>query len=196
MTTIDYYNQNAEAFVQGTLHADMHAHYNRFLPYLPDHARILDLGCGSGRDTLFFLQKGYDVVPVDGSEEVCKEAERILGFAVRCLRFEELDYYNEFDGIWACASLLHVPKADILSIMNKVASALKANGVLYVSFKYGSGEEIKGERLFNYYKEDFMDSVLPQTGLVCREHWVSNDVRPDRQEEKWINIIAAKHFMM
>ena len=192
MTTIDYYNQNAEAFVQGTLYADMHEHYNRFLPYLPEQARILDLGCGSGRDTLFFLKQGYSVVPVDGSMEVCKEAERILGFDVRCLRFEDLDYHNEFDGIWACASLLHVPKADIMTVMNKVAEALKPNGVLYASFKYGSGEGIKGERFFNYYKEDFIDSVLPGAGFICKEYWVSNDVRPDRQEEKWLNLIAIK----
>ena len=192
MTTIDYYNQNAEAFVQGTIHADMHEHYDRFLPYLPGQAHILDLGCGSGRDTLFFLKQGYSVVPVDGSAEVCKEAERILGFNVRCLRFEDLDYHNEFDAIWACASLLHVPKADIMTVMNKVAEALKPNGVLYASFKYGSGEGIKGERFFNYYKEDFIDSVLPGAGFICKEYWVSNDVRPDRQEEKWLNLIAIK----
>ena len=192
MTTIDYYNQNAETFVQGTLHADMHEHYDRFLPYLSDQARILDLGCGSGRDTLYFLKQGYSVVPVDGSAEVCKEAERILGFDVRCLRFEDLDYHNEFDGIWACASLLHVPKSDIMTVMNKVAEALKPNGVLYASFKYGSGEGIKGERFFNYYKEDFIDSVIPDAGFICKEFWVSNDVRPDRQEEKWLNLIAIK----
>ena len=192
MTTLEYYNQNAEVFVQGTFHADMQEHYDRFLPYLPVHAHILDLGCGSGRDTLFFLKKGFSVIPVDGSSEVCKEAEKMIGFSVRCLRFEDLDYHNEFDGIWACASLLHVPKADILGVMNKVAEALKPNGALYASFKYGSGEGIKGERFFNYYKEDFIDSVLPLVGLICKEYWVSNDVRPDRHEEKWLNLIAIK----
>lgn len=192
MTTIDYYNQNAEAFVQSTLHADMHEHYDRFLPYLPDQARLLDLGCGSGRDTLYFLKQGYSVVPVDGSAEVCKEAETILGVDVRCLRFEDLDYHNEFDGVWACASLLHVPKADIMTVMKKVTEALKPNGVLYASFKYGCGEGFKGERFFNYYKEDFIDSVLPDAGFICKEFWVSDDVRPDRQEEKWLNLIAIK----
>ena len=192
MKSIGYYNQNTDAFIEGTIHADMHEHYNRFLPYLPERAHILDLGCGSGRDSLFFIKQGFSVVSVDGSKEVCKAAEKILNCEVRCLRFDELDYHDEFNGIWACASLLHVPKAEIADIMQKISDATKTNGVLYASFKYGNGETIKGDRLFNNYKENDIDSILQPSGFICKEYWISNDVRPDRQQEKWLNIIATK----
>ena len=192
MKSIGYYNQNTDAFIEGTIHADMHEHYNRFLPYLPERAHILDLGCGSGRDSLFFIKQGFSVVSVDGSKEVCKAAEKILNSEVRCLRFDELDYHDEFNGIWACASLLHVPKAEIADIMQKITDATKTNGVLYASFKYGDGETIKGNRLFNNYKENEIDSILQPSGFICKEYWISNDVRPNRQQEKWLNIIAIK----
>ena len=192
MKSIGYYNQNTDAFIEGTIHADMHEHYNRFLPYLPERAHILDLGCGSGRDSLFFIKQGFSVVSVDGSKEVCKAAAKILNCEVRCLRFDELDYHDEFNGIWACASLLHVPKAEIADIMQKISDATKTNGVLYASFKYGDGETIKGNRLFNNYKENEIDSILQPSGFICKEYWISNDVRPNRQQEKWLNIIAIK----
>ncbi len=192
MKSIDYYNQNTEEFIEGTIHADMHEHYNRFLPYLPEHAHILDLGCGSGRDSLFFIKQGFSVVSIDGSKEVCKAVKKLLNHEVRCLLFDELDYHDEFNGIWACASLLHVPKAEIANIMRKISDATKTNGVLYASFKYGDGETIKGDRLFNNYKEKDIDSILQPSGFICKEYWISNDVRPDRQQEKWLNIIAVK----
>ena len=192
MKTLDYYNENAEAFVQGTLNADMSEHYQRFLTYLPPHSTILDLGCGSGRDTLFFMDHGYSVEATDGSKEVCRLAEQIIGKPVRCLRFEDLDYQSVFDGVWACASLLHVSKADMPTIMQLVSRAMKANGVLYTSFKYGSGEAYKGDRFFNSYTEDDITALLKDTGLQCKEYWVSEDVRQDRKGERWLNLIAVK----
>ena len=192
MKTLDYYNENAEAFVQGTLNADMSEHYQRFLACLPPRSSILDLGCGSGRDTLYFLSQGYAVEATDGSEEVCKLAENNIGKPVRCLRFEDLDYQSVFDGVWACASLLHVTKADMPSIMQLVSRAIKANGVLYASFKYGVGESYSGDRFFNYYTEDDIAVLLKDTGLQCKEYWVSEDVRQDRKDERWLNLIAVK----
>ena len=192
MNTLDYYNQNAEAFVQGTLNADMSDHYQRFLSYLPPRSSILDLGCGSGRDSLFFISQGYSVEATDGSEEVCRLAEHIIGKPVRCLRFKDLDYQSAFDGVWACASLLHVSKSDMPTIMQLVSRAMKANGVLYSSFKYGSGEAYKGDRFFNYYSEDDIVTLLKGTGLQCKEYWVSDDVRQDRKDERWLNLIAVK----
>jgi SAM-dependent methyltransferase len=192
MSTIDYYNQNAEAFVQGTLNADMGAHYSRFLSYLPSSGRILDLGCGSGRDSRYFMDKGYEVVPVDGSIEVCRLAEEYLGIPVRCLLFQDLAFQKEFDGIWASASLLHVPKNEMPEIMEKVQAALIPGGYLYASFKYGEGENDINGRFFNFYSEvDIRKKLLPQ-GLKCIEYWISGDVRPGREKEKWLNLIIEK----
>ncbi len=190
--TIDYYNQNADAFIQNTIHADMKEHYDRFVPYLPEQASILDLGCGSGRDSQFFMKQGYFVTLVDGSIEVCKQTSKLLGVEVRCLLFEDLDYHNKFDGVWACASLLHVNKSDMPRVLQKVSAALKQTGVLYASFKYGDAEEIKGSRFYNYYSENTINELFQSSDFVCKEYWISCDVRPEHRKEKWLNLIAIK----
>lgn len=190
--TIEYYNLNAESFVKGSIHANMAEHYARFMPYLPKQASILDLGCGSGRDSAFFMKQGYSVTSVDGSLEVSKLASTLLGIKVRCVLFEDLDYHNEFDGVWACASLLHVPRSEMTLILQKTSEAMKANGVLYVSFKYGNTEEIKGSRFYNNYTEKSITQLFRSSNLICEEYWISNDVRQEHQDEKWLNIIAVK----
>ena len=106
--TITYYNKNADAFIEGTINVDMTDIQMRFLATIPKESKILDLGCGSGRDSKFFASLGYHVIPVDGSPELCEKASEYTGLPVRCLLFEDLDYNSEFDAVWACASLLHV----------------------------------------------------------------------------------------
>ena len=192
MSTLDYYQNHAMEFVQGTVNADMGDHYEHFLSHLRKPARILDLGCGSGRDSKHFIEKGYAVVAVDGSPEVCRLAEGIIGQPVQCIRFEDLDFHEEFDGVWACASLLHVSKEEMPGIMLKVAAALKTGGILYASFKYGSTEGYVGERLFNYYTEDDVPLLLDRTPFQPLDIWITNDVRPGRGSEKWANFIAVK----
>ena len=193
MTTIDYYNQNAQSFVEGSLKADMSSHYDRFLRFIPEGGKILDLGCGSGRDTKVFSDMGYQVTAVDGSEELCKLAEQYTGQPVRCLMFDELDYTEEFDGIWACASLLHVEKKQIHDILCKVSKALKPDGILYASFKYGSEEYEKEGRTFSNHKENDIPTLFNEgTQLVPVEWWKSQDVRPGREGEMWLNVMG-KH---
>ena len=192
MSTIDYYNQNAETFIQGTINADMSRHYARFLSYLPAAGRILDLGCGSGRDSRFFLDKGYEVVPVDGSAEICRLAEDYLGIPVRCLLFQDLTFQKEFDGIWASASLLHVGKKDMPQVMKKVQATLVPGGYLYASFKYGKGENDIDGRFYNFYTEADIDKELLPQGLKCIEYWISSDVRPGMENVMWLNLIAIK----
>ena len=117
--TLEYYNQNSEAFYSGTVNADMSELYAHFEPLLPAGASILDLGCGSGRDSKAFIDLGYHVTAIDGSEEFCRSASEYLGINGPCMRFDEISYDNEFDAVWACASLLHVPKDEIHSILQK-----------------------------------------------------------------------------
>ena len=108
-TSVDYYNKNAKEYSSSTIGVDFSSTQERFLDYLPQHAKILDFGCGAGRDTKAFLEKGFDVDAVDGSEELCKIASLYTGIAVRQMFFQQLDAVAKYDGIWACASILHLP---------------------------------------------------------------------------------------
>ncbi|MDK2962432.1 MAG: hypothetical protein PWP20_1558 [Eubacteriaceae bacterium] len=152
--TLNYYNQTAKDFVADTVSADLSQIHQRFLSYLPANATILDLGCGSGRDAKAFIEAGYTVTAVDGAEECCKLAETLIGRPVDCLLFDQLEEDSQFDGIWACASLLHVPFAELPDIFNRIVTALKPGGTFYASFKYGDFRVGRGdEQWFNLVGE-------------------------------------------
>ncbi len=191
--TLSYYNQNADSFIEGTQNADMSDQYRLFLKYLPNGGKLLDLGCGSGRDSAYFSSLGFDVTAADGSEELCKRVRENHGIPALCIKFEELSFVSEFDAIWACASLLHVTKADMPKILDKVSAALKPGGVLYASFKYGSEERVSNGRFFNDYTEKDLGTLLTsENQLFLQEYWVTEDVRPHRSGERWLNFIAKK----
>lgn len=191
--TLTYYNQNADAFVEGTQNANMSEQYRFFLKHLSPGCKILDLGCGSGRDSAYFASMGFDVTAVDGSEELCKRVKTNYGIEAICVKFEDLSFKDEFDAVWACASLLHVKKADIPNVMSKVSAALKPGGILYASFKYGNDERIINGRFFNDYTENDIDTLLtPENQLALLEYWITEDVRPDRSGERWLNFIAKR----
>lgn len=193
MSTLDYYNQNAQQFVDGSLHADMSDHYKHFLKYLPQSGKILDLGCGSGRDTAAFRKIGYKVVPVDGSIEVCRLAEQYLQSPVKCVQFDQLDYDEEFDGVWACASLLHVPKDEMTGILEIINKALKPGGILYASYKYGNEATERNGRLFSNYNEQTINDLFLNNLWIVREIWLSSDVRKGRESERWVNVVVRKN---
>ena len=190
-STIDYYNQNAEAFVSGTLQVDMSYCRDRFMKYLSPGCRILDAGCGSGRDTIAFAEKGYEVDSFDASEEICRLASANTGIEVKCLRFEDLSAADEYDGIWACASLLHVRKKDLPEVFHKLGILLKDGGILYASFKYGTDEREKNGRCFSDMTEQELTDLVTREGLNILELFRTKDVRPDRDEE-WVNVIVEK----
>lgn len=191
--TLSYYNQNADAFIEGTRKADMSEQYRHFLKHPSPGCKLLDLGCGSGRDSAYFSSLGFDVTAADGSEELCKRVRETYGIHTLCIKFEELSFVSEFDAVWACASLLHVKKADMPKVMGKVSAALKPGGVLYASFKYGSEERISNGRFFNDYTPNDLDTLLtPENRLSLLEYWITEDVRPDRSGERWLNFIAKK----
>ena len=148
MKTIDYYNQYADDFAEATLYVDMESLYQPFLAELPESAHILDVGCGSGRDTLAFKNKGYHVEAIDYSEELVKKAIRLTGIPVKLQSFYEIDADQAYDGIWACASLLHCERSQLVEVIGKLISVLKPGGVLYISFKYGNSDREKEGRQF------------------------------------------------
>lgn len=191
--TLTYYNQNADAFVEGTQNADMSEQYLFFLKHLASGCRILDLGCGSGRDSAYFSSLGFEVTAVDGSEELCKRVKENYGINALCIKFEDMSFVAEFDAIWACASLLHVKKAEMPNVLDKVSAALKPGGILYASFKYGKDERVSNGRFFNDYTENDIDTLLtPENQLTLLEYWITENVRPERSGERWLNFIAKR----
>ena len=191
--TIDYYNQNAENFIKNTQNVDMHLTQDRFLQLLNPHAVILDFGCGSGRDTKYFLEKGYLVTATDGSAELCRLASAYTGIEVKEILFQELDDMDVYDGIWACSSILHLPKAELLPVIRKMCTALKRTGVIYTSFKYGDFEGERNGRYFTDFTENSFKEFLAEIPeLTIEDFWITGDVRPGRSQEKWLNLILRK----
>ena len=190
--TIDYYDNKAELFATETIGIDMSDNQDRFLSYLPIKAKILDAGCGSGRDTIAFLNKGYDVYAIDASSVMCEIASQNTGIEVRCISFEELTGSAVYDGIWACASLLHVKRSNLSEVLKNLHRLLKPNGVLYASFKYGEYEREKDGRYFNDLNEALAEKYFSKDYSVL-EMFMNNDHRDDRSEELWLNILAKKN---
>ena len=192
MKTIDYYNQYAEEFSQATLLVDMETLYQPFLAELPDTARILDVGCGAGRDILAFKNKGYQVEAIDYSEELVKRATQITDIQVQLKSFYEIDELELYDGIWACASLLHCERSRSAEVVGKLIIALKPNGVLYMSFKYGNQDREKDGRSFTDLNEQQVQDLLSElVGVMLLQQWITLDKLPDRTEE-WLNILFKK----
>ena len=190
--TIQYYNQNAAAFVENTRNVDFHPIQDEFLEKLPVGARILDLGCGSGRDTKYFLERGYEVDAIDGSKELCALASEYTGIPVKCQLFQELDEVGKYDGIWACSSLLHLSLGELDDVLHRIEKALKPQGILYMSFKYGVFEGERNGRYFLDFTEEKLNQLLEKhEGLQQLGSFQTEDARPDR-EEKWLNLFLRK----
>ena len=190
--TLDYYNKNADNFVANTISVDFKKTQERFLDKLQGK-RILDFGCGSGRDTKYFLEKGYEVEAVDGSEELCKAASKYTGIQVRQMLFQELAEENRYDGIWACSSILHLPREELRTVFLKMINALCSNGIIYTSFKYGEFEGERNGRFFmDFTIETFSEFLSDIDNITMEADWITGDVRPGRGEEKWLNLILRK----
>ena len=195
-TTIEYYENNAESFSQGTLNVDFSDVQDRFASLMPDGAFVLDFGCGSGRDTKYFLGRGFKVDAIDGSENLCKIASENTGIEVRNMLFSELDADEIYDGIWACSSILHLPKEELRDVFGRMIRALKIGGYIYTSFKYGEAEGLRKGRYFTDFTEKtFREFIREKPEMEVTDEWISADVRPGRSEEKWLNIILKKTTM-
>lgn len=191
--TIGYYNKNAADFAASTAGVDLSAQYAAFLQYLRPGDSILDLGCGSGRDSKFFLEHGYRVEAIDGSSELCAIASEYIKQPVRHLLFQDLDYINAFEAVWACSSLLHVEKNSLPTILAKIGDALKPNGILYASFKYGTFSGERNGRYFLDLTENGLNELAENSKVFhVQKASISHDARPDRSNEKWLNAFLVK----
>jgi 2-polyprenyl-3-methyl-5-hydroxy-6-metoxy-1,4-benzoquinol methylase len=190
--SVAYYNKHAQAFLDETLHVDMSALYDAFLPHLPENAHILDAGCGSGRDSREFLARGYRVTASDASEKLAGLASRAISHPVAVRTFDQVSEYQAYDGIWACASLLHLPPQHIPQALAKLWQALKPGGVLYMSFKRGEGQREHNGRNFTDATEEQLESwanALPWLEKITT--WQTADRRPGR-DEHWVNGVFHK----
>lgn len=190
--TLNYYNQNADSFIEGTVSVNFKEVQDKFLQMLSEK-KILDFGCGSGRDTMYFLKSGFDVTATDGSEELCKYASEYTGIQVKQMLFQDLDEVDYYDGIWACSSILHLSKNELRIVMNKMSRALKSGGIIYTSFKYGNFEGERNGRFFTDFTiDEFTDFVKDVKEMAIEEYWITGDVRPGRGDERWLNLILRK----
>lgn len=189
--TRKYYEDNAMQYASVTVHADMHETCDRFLSFIKEKGHILDFGCGSGRDSLYFKKRGYEVTALDGSKALCDYAEKLLQQPVICMDFMAFDECDVYDGIWACASLLHYSKDDLSLILRKLHTALKKNGILYMSFKYGSFSGYRDGRYYLDMDEETLGVLLSNiSGFGIEEVWVSEDVQ--KRQEQWLNVLLRK----
>lgn len=191
--TLAYYTVNADEFAASTVNVEFSATQERFAALLPAGARVLDLGCGSGRDARWFVDRGFEVTATDGSPELAAIAERVAGIPVRVELFSELSDAETYDGVWACSSILHLPKMELADAMRRIERALVLGGVLYTSFKFGSFEGMRNGRHFTDFTESaFRTFARAACDLVVEELWITGDVRPGRGDERWLNIIMRK----
>lgn len=193
MMSREYYNANAAAFHADTAAVDMSALYAEFTPLIPKGGHIVDAGCGTGRDALAFAQQGFAVSAFDASEALVAIAQKQLGSKrVFLSTFLEFEAEKPVTAIWACASLLHVPFAELPATFSHLAKQLQPKGVFYCSFKYGDSEIERGGRRFTNLNETLLKQVLHNSELTIEKMWVTADARPEREHEKWLNAVLVK----
>ena len=191
--TLAYYDKNAQEFARGTVAVDFTATQNKFLALLPVGAAVLDFGCGSGRDSRYFVERGYAVTAMDGSAELCRYAREYTGLPVRQAYFQDLAELEAYEGIWACSSILHLPWEELVPVLGKMSKALKQGGIIYTSFKYGSFAGERNGRYFTDLDEAGLKRLLAhQPELQVEELWITGDVRPGRGDELWLNVLLRK----
>jgi len=162
--TSAFYDGNAEVYASRERRLPA-TRLDAFLAALPPGAKILELGCGGGQDSAYMLEKGFDVTPTDGSAELARQAKKLIGRPVTVMRFQDLEAVEKFDGVWAEASLLHVPRAELPDVFSRIHRALKPGAPLHASFKAGEAEGHDGfGRYYNYPSPDWLSQCLTAGG--------------------------------
>ncbi len=191
--TLSYYNTNTSSFIESTQSVQMTEAWDRFTSKLAPSSLILDFGCGSGRDTKYFLEKGFTVEATDGSSELCAAASKFTGITVKQMLFQNWKSEAKYNGIWACSSILHLNKQELKAVISNIKEALLPSGIFYTSFKYGNFEGERNGRYFTDLTESSFEELINEvTGFEIIEEWITSDVRPGREEEKWLNVILKK----
>lgn len=192
--TILYYDENCQQYYEEKNEImGFEDVYQPFLQSLKKGSRILDFGCGTGRDAKYFKEKGYLVDALDGSKEMCNIAEQNTGMSIIQKNFLQFKASNTYDGIWACASLLHLNINDLTKVLKNLAQALKEDGYLYMSFKVGNFEGIRHGRYFNDMTEEKINNLMQNVNeLAIEKVYYNQSVLCNQQNKNWINLILRK----
>jgi SAM-dependent methyltransferase len=189
-----YYDEHAEEYSRGSLDVDLSELRQRFTCLLPSGGAICDAGCGSGRDAKAFLEQGFEVTAFDASAGMVRLASQYTGLPVRHLRFEDMDYKQAFDGIWCCASLLHVPPDEEQLVYRRIIDALKPGGIWYLSYKLGQGQREEGGRVFTDHTPESLKELPGQfDGIRVLDLWATQD-RMGRGKE-WANGLVRRSYL-
>jgi len=192
-TTISYFNDNAERAFKDAFTITERTNQDRFLSYLKQGDTILDFGCGSGRDSAYFLEKGYEVVSTDGAEKLCELAAEYLKRPVKVMEFNELNEENQYDGIFASASIMHLEYDKLVEVFPKMIRALKDNGVIYVSFKYGDQDGYLGKRYYTDMNEErFIKFLENYPELKVEESGIFGNEHPGQMDFRWLFAVLRK----
>ena len=189
LDTTSFYDSDPESYSDKTFHADVSHLREPFVSLLEPGSRILDLGCGSGRDSLAFHGLGFIVDPVDGSEGMCRIARSNTGLPVRRMLFSELDSVGGYDGVWACASLLHLPMDELADVLCRIRRALRPGGVFYASSKDGDFQGFRDGRWYTDLTADALSDLGSDHGFTPVRVW--NSLEPGR-DVRWSNAIFMK----
>lgn len=194
--SIDYYNKNARNFIDRTVNIDMSILADQFLEGVVVKGRILDLGCGSGRDSLYFMNKGYDVYAIDGSKALVEYAKNILGINVEQSTYEDYETSLNFDGIWASASLLHVPEEDMVQVVKKFTKKLKVQGIFFMSFKKYKKNFSNEGRDFTCYEEAGLRKMIQGVeDLDIVKIIETPSAKEGHEEERWVSAFCRKRSL-
>ena len=189
----EYYEKNKSAFIDSTIGMDVSELYRLFEKLLVSGGKILDLGSGSGRDSRHFVERGFDVVALEPSPAMCFQTRMFAHIPVYELKAEKMQFSCEFDGVWACASLLHVPRDKQEDVLHRIADALKDGGILYASWKYGASDRISEGRTYCDMNELLIHEIInkvPEFHIV--KIWTTKDVRDNYNTQNWLNILLQK----
>lgn len=186
LDTIQFYDNHAEEYIDQTIGISMNHVYDHFLPLLPTGGHILDVGCGSCRDSAVFQSRGFTITAFDASQSLVKIAQQKFTFPVHCARFDTFTSSERYDGIWASASLLHLQRKDLHKVLSQLRALLKEDGVFYCSFKmYDSAHVDTQGRFFTAMTPDELQKIL-------LDHFrkVTTFTSQGNANEVWCNAVA------
>lgn len=186
------YNVSSTKFLKDRMQGNMEAIYQPFLERIPKKGIILDAGCGSGRDSLYFKKIGHLVIPMDTSEQICELAGEAIGQAVLFCRFQDVHFKLPFNGVWACGSLIHLESSELVHVLRHLYWYLRQGGTLYTAFHYGSFE---GQREGEFYldlEEQKATKIFTEAGYEIEKMWITGQEIRSGVNRKWLNILARK----
>ncbi|MET0106407.1 MAG: class I SAM-dependent methyltransferase [Sedimenticola sp.] len=195
LQTLQFYENYASKVAQRALGENVDSAHEKFTARLPDNARILEAGCGPGRDVKYFLKQGYSVDAFDGSSSMCDIAREYTGHNIKNMKLTEINEEQLYDGVWASASILHLRFSEVIDVFKLIEKAVKPGGVFYSSFKFGDGERIsqKSGRRFTNMNFDSMRSLCDRLdNFKIVEMWLTEDNREYRKQDMWLNTILEK----